>query len=61
MKQKLRKWLSALLAVCLVIATATPAFAANGTASLSSTTMTESGSIEVTFSQTATSSAYYNV
>ncbi len=61
MKQKLRKWLSALLAVCLVIATATPAFAANGTASLGSTTMTESGSIEVTFSQTATSSAYYNV
>ncbi|MCD7946471.1 MAG: arabinogalactan endo-1,4-beta-galactosidase [Clostridiales bacterium] len=37
------------------------AYAANGTASLSSTTMTESGSITVTFSQTATSSAYYNV
>ncbi|MCD8130740.1 MAG: glycosyl hydrolase 53 family protein, partial [Lachnospiraceae bacterium] len=33
----------------------------NGSASLSSTTMTESGSITVTFSGTATSDEYYNV
>ncbi len=62
MQKKLRRLLAVLLAVCMTLTTLSiPAFAANGTASLSDTTMTESGSITVNFSQTATSSAYYKI
>ncbi len=62
MQTKFRKLLAVILVVCLLVTTmSVPTFAANGTATLSAYTMTESGSITVTFSQTATSSAYYNV
>ncbi|MCD7886640.1 MAG: hypothetical protein LUG44_03330, partial [Clostridiales bacterium] len=62
MKHKLKRWLSSLLAVCMVVSTSVmTANAANGTATLSNTTMTESGSIEVTFSGTASDTEYYNV
>ncbi|MCD8085293.1 MAG: hypothetical protein LUF28_03040, partial [Clostridiales bacterium] len=63
MKNRLKQWLSALLAVCLLFSVTTPtAFAAiNGYADLSDTTMTESGSITVTFSGEASDTEYYNV
>ncbi|MCD8365882.1 MAG: hypothetical protein LUC83_08770 [Clostridiales bacterium] len=66
MKQTLRKWISVLLTILILFSVATPTVFAegngtNGTASLSDTTMTESGSITVSFSETATATSYYNV
>ncbi len=63
MKQTLRKWLSALLAVCMLISvTSLSAFAAtNGYADLSDDTMLVGSSITVIFSGTASDTEYYNV
>ncbi|MCD7862956.1 MAG: arabinogalactan endo-1,4-beta-galactosidase [Lachnospiraceae bacterium] len=62
MKQTLRKWCFAMAAVCILIfMMGSTVFAADGTAFLSDTTMTESGSITVSFSETATDTSYYNV
>ncbi len=63
MKNRLKQWLSALLAVCLLFSVTTPtAFAAiNGYADLSDESMLVGGTIEVLFSGTATSDEYYNV
>ena len=64
MQTKFTKWLSMLLVVCMLCSLAVPALAAdNPTASLDSTTMTEDGSITITFSDEATgySGIYYDV
>ncbi len=61
MRTKFTKLLSLLLVSCLLLATAMPTLAADGTATLRASTMTESGSITVTFSQTATTAKYYNI
>ncbi|MCD8068192.1 MAG: hypothetical protein LUE87_04775, partial [Lachnospiraceae bacterium] len=63
MKHTFRRVLFLLLAVCLLasVSMMTAKADSNGTATLSGTTMTESGSITVNFSETATSTSFYNV